>query len=860
MFPIALLLVASTADARLGKEVVPVKQLIDLTINADSSHYSGFVVIDLSVNKATDRFALQAEEMELGLVELTNITGLIETEIEMGKHGLLSILAGERLSPGNYRLRIEFENDFNTNAVGLYRVIENENGYLFTQFEEDDAREAFPCFDEPEFKIPFQMTLRVPTAHYVIANTPIESETETESWKAIKFAETRPLPTYLLAIATGKLETVDIPGMSIPGRVVTVQGKSDLTSLAIKMTPPILAALENYFGSPYPYKKLDLIAVPEFWAGAMENAGAITFRETALAVDEASASVSTRRRMASIIAHELAHMWFGDLVTMVWWDDLWLNEAFASWMGDKIVDQVYPEFNMPITVVHSSQRVMSSDTRKSTSPIRQETADEENLLQNIGIIYSKGQAVLQMFENWLGEKSFQNGVKQYLKDHEWGNAVADDLWNALTNASGRDVNGSLSTFVLQPGVPLVTVEPGPGGEVTITQKRFSNYGTDFPEAKLWKIPITLKYSVDNEIKTYSLLLTEESSTFRLPGESRPDWVLPNAEMNGYYRWLVPADQMKLMAESAATLLTSAERVGFLSNMSGLLNADLITGGDYLSVISRFSKDEHPDVARGVIGALSRIHTVFVNDSNQDAFAELVRASLRPTMDRIGLEPTESEDEAIALLRPSLIGFIADEGKETEVLDYAKEKAAAYLDDKSAVDPALIGTMLTLSAFDGDQKMYNEYKSRAEQAETPVERSRFLYTLGNFRDRAIVDQALEYALSDHLRPQELGTIPRSVASHSPEMNSFIFDWITKNYDRIVAKIPPPSRSYLAFYASGCDEDLLKKGLDFFTQPEHSSPGMESRLARVKESTEDCLSLREREEESVAEFLKAYGGTK
>ena len=850
-----LLTIPSVVMARIGRDVIPVRQLIELTVNADTTIYSGKVEIDLEVKIPVDSVQFNAEDMQLESVSLNGEGGEIGISYEEGKHGLITGRLSEKLAPGLYQLSIEFSNDFNTNAVGLYRVVENDLSYLFTQFEEDDAREAFPCFDQPEFKIPFTLILTVPEKHFAVANTPIESEVSNDGWRRVEFFETKPLPTYLIAIATGPLETVDIPGTSIPTRIVTVQGKSNLTDIAKEMTPPLLKALEDYFGTPYPYRKLDLIAVPEFWAGAMENAGAITFRETGLLADPATVSLRQRRGMASTLAHELAHMWFGDLVTMEWWDDLWRNEAFASWMGDKVTGEVFPEFNVPISVVRSSQGVMSGDARKSTSPIRQETQDEENLLQNIGIIYSKGQAVLQMFESWLGENAFREGVRQYLEKHEWGNATADDFWTALSESSRKDVTTPLSTFILQPGVPLVSMEPGADGELTISQKRFSNYGTEFPDAPLWQIPITLKYGIDGKVKTHSLLLTEGKTTIRLPGEAKPNWVFPDADMSGYYRWLVPPDMMKMMAEHSSEFLTPSERVGFLSNMSGLLNADLVSGGDFLSVVSRFASDSDPDVIREVVDGFSLMRRVFVNDGNRSVFADLIRQSLSPTMDRIGLMPKEGEDEATALLRPSLIGFLADEGEDRDVMEFAKEQAGAYLKDPSSVDPSLAGVVLSLSAFDGDQALYDDYRGRAENAKVPSERSRFLSTLGQFRDSVITRQALEYALSDALKPQELGIIPRGVSSQSHMMDRKVFDWMTEHYDQIVAKIPPPSRSYLAFYASGCDEELLKKGLAFFSQPEHSGPGMEHRLERVKESTEDWVSLREREEASVAEFLNS-----
>ena len=852
-----LTLAGSPGYARLDNSVVPIHQSIELTIDGDTSDYSGSVVISMKIPEAISSFQLHAEEMELTSVYLANESGEVGISWEIGSHGLMTITGTDQFVAGDYELAIDFINDFNTNAVGLYRAIENENGYLFTQFEEDDAREAFPCFDEPEFKIPFSLTLTVPKHHMAVANTPITEEISTdEGWRRVRFATTQPLPTYLLAIATGKLETVEIPGMSIPSRIITVADRSNMTGMAITMTPPILAALENYFGRPYPYAKLDLIAVPEFWAGAMENAGLITFRETALLTDEASASIQTRRRMASIIAHELAHMWFGDLVTMKWWDDLWLNESFASWMGDKVTDEVFPGFNVPISVVRSSQGVMGADAQKSTSPIRQETTDEENLLANIGIIYTKGQAVLEMFEEWVGEEAFQRGIQAYINKHEWGNAEANDLWEALNESTGRNMNAPLSTFILQPGVPLVTIEPAEDGSVTIRQTRFANFGTEFPDAPLWQIPITLKYATGGKVERHSLLLTEANTTVRLKGETKPDWILPNADMAGYFRWTAPPDMLESLAGNAASSLTPAERVGLISNMSGLLSAGLITGGDFLNVISQFANDKNPEVIRGVIGSIAGIHYVFENEDNRRQFAEYIRQTLQPSMERVGLVATDNEDESISRLRGSLIGILGDEGQDQHVLDFALAEAAKYMDDPLAVDPSLASLFVYFAAINGDQALFDEYKNRFENASDPRDRSRFLSCLGDFKDSSLVEQALDYALNGPLKPQEIGSIPGSVSNQSETMHDYVIGWMIEHFDVISSRIPPPSRAYIAYYASGCSEARLKTVSDFLTQPELGIPGIETRLARVAEGVRDCVDLRAREETAVAEFLAKY----
>ncbi len=481
----------SAASLRLGHDVVPTFQEVRLELDATKTDYTGNVAIDLDVTTATRAFRLHAEQMAVTRTSLTmqqadGTWSEVGATATPGEHGLLSVSAERSLEPGKYRLTLDFTNDFNTRATSLYRLESGGEAYTFTQFEADDAREAFPCFDEPSFKIPWQMTLVVPESHLAIANTPIVQETVTDGRKTVTFARTKPLASYFLALATGPLETIPIDGLSVPGRIVTTKGQSHLAAEAARITPPLLSALEAYFGRPYPYEKLDLLAVPEFWPGAMENAGAITFADRVLLVDPSTANTSRRKTLVSVTAHELAHMWFGDLVTMEWWDDLWLNESFASWMGEKITHQVYPEFGTDLTLVQDADEAMRTDGRLTSRAIRQPVSSLNNLLQSADVLaYNKGQAVLGMFEGWTGEETFRQGVRDYLSAHAWENATAQDLWDALSKASGKGVSAAMATFLDQPGMPLVTVELLAGGRVRLSQERFLPAGAPRGESQLW---------------------------------------------------------------------------------------------------------------------------------------------------------------------------------------------------------------------------------------------------------------------------------------------------------------------------------------------------------------------------------------
>jgi alanyl aminopeptidase len=329
----------SAEQLRLGRDVVPVSESLTLKLDPRSDTYGGTAVFALDVKKPVSSFSLHAEEMK---IESVTIDG-VAAQSAAGPEATLVVTPGAALKSGRATMTIAFSNEYDRRAVGLYKMDRNGEPYLFTQFEAIDARKAFPCWDEPGFKIPYQLTATIPSQYEVVFNTPVAKESAADGWKTVQFAPTKPLPSYLVALAAGSLEFTPIPGTSIPTRVITVKGQSALTGVTVAQTPKVLAGLETYFGTKYPFEKLDLIAVPEYWFGAMENPGLITYAEDILVMDPKSATPGQRRTNARITTHELAHMWFGDLVTMAWWDDLWLNESFADWIGDKISDRVYPE-------------------------------------------------------------------------------------------------------------------------------------------------------------------------------------------------------------------------------------------------------------------------------------------------------------------------------------------------------------------------------------------------------------------------------------------------------------------------------------------------------------------------------------
>ncbi len=662
---------ASSASAvdRLSTDVAPTFQSIDLRADSDSARYSGWVHVDLDVRRPTSTITLDAEGQELEGVTLKQGGGSVAVKPRHGDEGLLSLDTAHPLRVGPATLEIRFTNLYDTHAVGLYRVKRGDQGYLFTQFEATDARKAFPCWDEPGFKFPYQITLEIPEREQAISNMPVERETKQGAWKTLVFQKTPPMPSYLLAMSVGRLEFVPVPGSHVPTRIVTVAGQSHLAQLAAEATPPIIDALEKYFDMPYPYPKLDLIAVPEYWYGAMENPGAITFNESSLLLDPASASVGSRRTLTRFIAHELAHMWFGDFVTMAWWDDLWLNESFADWMGDKITEQVAPGFQLRLGELPRIEQLMETDARPSTDPSHNPNATGNDAMRSVGLAYYKGKAVLGMFERWIGPDAFRRGVNQYLRAHAWKNASGSDLWAALGEVSGQDVTAAMAGYIDQQGLPLVTVEPLADGTVRLTQKRFLHYEVK-GDPLSWKVPVGLKWSDGATVHVQRVLLDGPSTTVALPGGAKPHWIMPNAEGRGYYRWTLPQPMMLALSHQAADAMDPAERIAFIGNAAALLAAGELHGDAFLRLLADFSNDPDPLVASELVTGLGVAKRDFVSDELRDAFGAYVRRTLRPVAQRFGLEKKAGEPDVVSLLRPDLDDWLGDEGRDPAALAVA----------------------------------------------------------------------------------------------------------------------------------------------------------------------------------------------
>ncbi len=850
---------ALTPDHRLERTVVPTSESLRLDLDAGKPGYGGSARIALKITAATDSFQFHALDLELGKVALRGPRGPVTLRLRRGPHGVVTARAASRLAAGAYTFDLAFTNPFDTRGDGLYRLEAGGEHYIASQFEAVAARRAFPCWDEPEFKIPWTLTVTVPRAHLAISNTPVARDTVVGETRTITFERTPPLPSYLIAILAGPWETVPVPGMSVPGRIVTVRGATGLAGLAAAETPKILAALERYFGQPYPFKKLDLIAVPQFWAGAMENAGAVTFRDRVLLLDPREAGARERRDLIAFAAHELAHMWFGDFVTMRWWDDLWLNESFASWMGDKVTQEVAPEYEMPLAEVEETQRAMLRDAQRSTRPIRAPIDGFDNIDEAFDeLAYQKGQAVLGMIEQWLTPETFQRGIRGYLAAHAWGNAAGADLWNALSQASGRDVSPVASSYLGQAGLPILTVTVREGPALELAQYRFYNLGATPPAESKWLTPVTFKYSDGAAVHTRTVMVSDTPRVVVLEDARRVAWVLPNADERGYYHWAVDRDTRWTLVDRATELMSPRERMGFVNNLAAGLDAGLVSSDETLQMLARIAADPQPQVVEAVLGALDRVRMRLIVPDLEDAFALYVRKNLTPALERVGPAPIAGEPRSVTLLRPRLLWWLGRYGRDAGVLARARALADSCLADPAAVDPSLVETALGLAAGDGDAARFEAYRQRFEQARTPLVRNRFLGALGAFRDSTLVERALDYTLTDAVRPNDMRAVWLNVFQE-PRNQEHAFRWMTRHYDAVAGRMPDYERAFLVRVAGGCSPERLEAARSFFIA-ERRPPGYELEEAKVADQVTDCATLRLHEGNTIRFYLTSLSAAK
>lgn len=843
---------------QLPRDVKPLAYQLSLKIIPELDVFSGKVAIDIDIDSSRDHFYIHGEAITATRVQLTSAGKTMDASYEqVHKTGIVRISSPEPVN-GLVKLEIEYNAPFNQALRGLYKVSESGNHYAFTQFEAISARLAFPGFDEPGFKTPFETTLIVPENEVAISNTPEVSSELVDGFKVVKFAPTKPLPTYLIAFAVGELDIVEWPDLPatdvrqrpLPLRGIAVKGKGEQLGYALEGTNAIVTALESYFGTPYPWAKLDIIAVPDFNAGAMENAGAITYRESLLLFDD-TATPARKRRYKMVHAHELAHQWFGDLVTPVWWNDIWLNESFATWMGHVAMDMAEPESNYRRDLLSRGLGVMASDSLVNARQIRQPILSNDDISSAFdGITYAKGGAVLSMFESFLGREDFRQGIRNYMDEFQYGVATADDFIRHLAAASTTQpkelVIDAFNSFLEQPGLPLVEIASecnDQGVSIHLKQSRYFPLGSSGTQGQTWKMPVCLKLGKDGESSKTCLLLAEKEQSFDLPG-SCPDWLIPNADSAGYYRFTMSQqDWSKLLANSAQQ--NTNEMMAMLGSLTGAFNSGNLDVATLMSIAPDLIASPDWQVATAPMAQMKFMYDRMANENQRKALEARYNDYYSGKLQETGLEVTEDRDRA--QLQGALVTFLAETAKQPELRAELVEMARAYTGfggdgqiHPEAANPIVIRTALDVSVDVLGNEFVDHLRTLAFSSTDAVVRGRMLGAMGNTKDPEKAAEALELVFSDELRDNEIYSIlfPQAFMR---ETRDATWLWFQENLDRILSRMPETGWGRITFVGSAfCNTEKQAEVQAFFEKRINELTGGPRSLAKTLEGIDLCVA--------------------
>ncbi|TFI56493.1 M1 family peptidase [Sphingomonas parva] len=827
---------AARADVptQLPRHTRPLQYSISVTPDAQNLRFTGITTADVEVLQATDSITVNAADLTFNSATIAAL-GADGRTTGAGQDGRVDVDAdkqnatvrfGRTLQPGRYRLTFDYAGKIYTQAAGLFALdydsAQGKKRALFTQFEAPDARRFFPGWDEPQFRTPYTLTVTVPSGDDVISNMPQAGvEPREGGMKTVTFRTTPPMSSYLLFMGVGEFDRITTTAADTEIGVVTKRGDGEKGRWALEGSAQLLPWYNSYFGTPYPLPKLDNVAGPgssQFF-GAMENWGAIFSFESILLVDPAITSEATRQSIFEVAAHEMAHQWFGDLVTMAWWDDLWLNEGFASWMATKATTALHPEWEPELGIVAGREAAMGLDSVATTHPIVQKLTTVEQISQAFdAITYQKGEAVITMLEDYVGEDAWRRGVQDYIRTYRLGNTRTDDLWGKVEGAAGKPVTAIAHDFTLQPGVPLIRVEDGTcaGGATRVTLRQ-SEFTRDRPQKAplAWRVPVIAATVGGKDART---LVEGGSATLSVPGCGA---LVVNSGQSGYYRTLYsPAMLDKLTA--AFPRLKPIDQIGLLADQWGLGLAGYQSAAEALDMVDAVPANANPQVWARVQSILAGIYGRYEGDAaHQRMIAAYASAKLGPVLNRIGWRTKAGEAPTIPVLRSQLISTLGYMGDPAVVREANRLYAA---NDPLAAAGPLRSTITAVVAQNVDAAGWEKIRAQARAETNPLVKAQLYRLLGVNRDPALAQRALALALTDEPGATTSAGIVSAVAGEHPDL---AFDFAIANRERVEGLVDISSRSrYFAQLGAGSsDPKMVDKIEDYarrYLTPESRRP--------------------------------------
>lgn len=842
---------------RLPRHIVPHRYDLRMEPDLIAATFAGLVTIALRMTEASSMIILNAVDLIISSATITGASGdRIDATIELDHAMQRCRLTCSRPIPvGEWQLTLVFQGKLNDQLRGFYRSTYKDQAgathtMAATQFEATDARRAFPCWDEPDFKAVFATTLVIDPSLTAVSNTSLVSDSIDSGKKVMRFADSMRMSTYLVAFIIGQLEaTAPLFVGKTPLRLWTVPGKQPLTAFGHEIAAASLRFFEDYYGIPYPGDKLDLLAIPDFASGAMENLGAITFRETALLVDARTGTHAERERVADVVAHENAHMWFGDLVTMSWWNGLWLNEAFATFMEMLAVDAWKPEWKRWDAFGVSRAAAFSVDGLQSTRPIEYPVRAPKDADAMFDVLtYEKGASVLRMLEQHIGPTVFRDGVRDYLHAHAYGNADTKDLWVSLGHAAKQAVPELMDGWIFQPGYPLVTVRLEHETDIVLSQQRFSYLPAPETTAQRWQIPVQLRSTAGGKTEHHRLLLSEREA--RLPLSQSPQHLLVNEESHGFYRVRYDSPLLQRLLDAGVHHLAPSERFCLVSDVWATTVSGLTPLSDYLHLTSHFTRERDKNVWAVLLDSFSFLNRIAVT-ADRPALEAFVRARLTPAMEDLGWVPQANDDELVRQLRGEVIGALGKLGNDQAIQQQAIEQYRQYCGNPGRIDPNIIPALIAILAHTGDEARYHEFVEHSQTAATPQEERRYLFALAGFQSPVLLARTLARTINGEVRTQDAPFVVSAVMG-SVYGRELGWDFVKANWDQMDRLFPKQGLRRMCGGIVGLATPELERDVRDFFRARNIDLGGKT-LEQYLEQLRIAVIFREREQRNLRALL-------
>jgi len=836
-----------STPGKLPKAVVPLSYDIQLKPNIEKLTFTGSETVVLDVRKPAKTITLNVNTMTIASAKLLGANGKIEQDARVTidpKEETATLTFDKEIRPGQHQISVEFAGKINEAPKGLYYTRYQEERskakkiMLGTDMEPSDARRMFPCWDEPSFRAKFRLTATVPENFTAVSNMPIERERKTSAGKEVRFAETPPMSSYLIVFCAGELDAIYGEADGVKISVVTTKGKAETGRYALESAEKILKYYNEYFGEKYPLPKLDLIAVLSGNFGAMENWGGITFDESILLFDPAKSSELTKQNIFAVIAHEMAHQWFGDLVTMAWWDNLWLNEGFASWMGTKCSDHFNPQWHIWLRSNADKQRAMTTDALSAAHPIQQPVKTESEAASAFDeITYLKGQSFLRMLESYLGEEDFRAGIRSYIQAHRLSNSTTADLWNALAESSRKPVAAIAASWTEQPGLPLVLMT-STESSVTVSQERFTVHQKS-PKPLEWKIPIVYRELSSTTSPARVFLLEKKSAT--LPDVQPSQNVNLNAGDVGYFRMQYDHAHFEKL-RAFAPQLPEADKVNLVSDTWALVEADRGPISDYFKLVKALREDNSLALWEQITATLSAIDFLYLGNNERAAFQAYGRSILKPIFGRIGWEPKKGEQVADGLLRVKLIAELSEFGDE-DVIAGARERFKKFLADPNMLLPDLRPAVLNVVGRYANQETWNKLHELGLKTQSVEEKGNFYHAMAAALSPELAKRTLPLSLTDEL-PASRAIFLIALVARAGEQPEIAWDFAQANREKLDAKLSAVNAvRFVPYLMRGFSDPQRATELETYAQ-KYMPPGAKSEVEKAAEEIRFNADLKAR----------------